>query len=69
MAIGLEINVVTKKLLEELICTLYVCVAEHEQIKELIIFGDIEQGGSCPGNLFNIYEILEIIRDNGHPLE
>ena len=41
MAMGMEINLVTKKLLEELICTLYVCVAEHEQIKELVIFGDV----------------------------
>lgn len=27
IAMGVEVNIVTKKLLEELICTLYVCVA------------------------------------------
>lgn len=41
ITMGSEINSITKKLLEELICTLYVCVAEHEQVKELIIFGDV----------------------------
>ena len=29
ISMGSEINLVTKKLLEDLLCTLYVCVAEH----------------------------------------
>lgn len=33
IAIGTEINLVEKKLLEDLICTLYACVAEHERAK------------------------------------
>lgn len=45
IATNKEINIVTKKLLEDLICTLYVCVAEHERAKELIVLGDIEEGG------------------------
>ena len=49
---------VVKKILEDLICTIYVCVAEHERIKENLILGDIEYGGRDPGHLFNVYEIL-----------
>jgi hypothetical protein len=65
IAPGTEINIVTKKLMEDLLCTMYVCVAEHERVKELIILGDLEFGGLDNGTLYNIYEILEIIKQGG----
>lgn len=39
---GNSVNLVVKKLLEELMCTVYVCAAEHERVKELIVLGDHE---------------------------
>ena len=45
IVMGNEFNEAVKKTLDELICTTYACTAEHEKVKELMIMGDIDQGG------------------------
>lgn len=59
---GDTINTIVKKILEELLCTIYIATAEHERLKELIVLGDQEEGGYDPGALYNIYELMDIIR-------